>query len=48
MYEYEYLYEDIHKCSICKNYIELKYCVLVGDGKKYYFHKSCFVKLIDS
>lgn len=45
MYEYEYLYEDIHLCCICKTYIECKYCVLVADGKKYYFHKSCFIRL---
>ena len=47
-YEYEYLYEDIHLCCICKTYIEKKYCVLFCNGMRFHYHKNCFIKLKNS
>lgn len=46
-YEYEYLYDDLHICYICKKYIEHRYCVFRTKNIKYYYHKDCFLKLLE-
>lgn len=45
MYEYEYAYEEIKKCFLCRNWIEELYCVLIDEGAIYYFHKRCLMKI---
>lgn len=44
MYEYEYEYTEIKRCNLCNKLIELRYCILVEDGSKFYFHKGCLHK----
>jgi hypothetical protein len=45
MYEYAYAYEELKKCLLCRNWIEDKYCLIIDDGIKYYFHKRCLLKI---
>ena len=46
LYEYEYVYDDLHNCCICKTFIDDKYCVITHCSKKYYTHKKCLAKLL--
>lgn len=43
--EYEYAYEEIKKCFLCRNWIEDKYCIVVLDEETKYFHKGCLMKI---
>jgi len=37
-----YMYEDIHKCNFCKNFIESNYCQMIIANKKIYYHPICY------
>ena len=40
-YEYEYQCEEIKKCYYCNHYIEYKYCKVIVNKTKLYYHKDC-------
>lgn len=45
MYEYEYAYEEMKKCFLCRNWIEENYCIVVLDHGTKYFHRECLMKI---
>lgn len=43
--EYEYAYEEMKKCFLCRNWIEERFCIFIDNGVRYYLHKCCLMKL---
>lgn len=38
----DYTYEDIHKCNYCNNFIDSKFCRIICNNKRIYYHLICF------
>lgn len=41
-YNCEYSYEEVQKCNFCKEYIEGKFCKVIYNSIKLFYHPKCF------